>query len=157
MTSSNRKKFHVTGPYAGNSPVTGRFPSQRPVMRSFDVFFDLRQNKRLSKHSKRRWFDTPSRSLWRLLKCEPFLAHNPCAPSIMTMSFCILMTLYPSTFQSRNHIFLLPDCLIFDDIYGVSYGLLLTITFIHHLAGMRTLLHHSDNITQQPLIRPRHI
>ena len=32
---------------AGNSPVTGEFPSQRPVTRSFDVFFDLRLNKRL--------------------------------------------------------------------------------------------------------------
>ena len=26
---------------AGNSPVTGECPTQRPVMRSFDVFFDL--------------------------------------------------------------------------------------------------------------------
>ena len=34
---------------AGNSPVSGEFPAQRPVMRSFDVFFDLRLNKRLSK------------------------------------------------------------------------------------------------------------
>ena len=33
----------------GNSPVTGKFPTQRPVTRSFDVFFDLRMNKRLSK------------------------------------------------------------------------------------------------------------
>ena len=31
---------------AGNSPVPGEFPSQRPVTRSFDVFFDLRRNKR---------------------------------------------------------------------------------------------------------------
>ena len=30
---------------AGNSPVTGEFPAQRPMMRSFDVFFDLRLNK----------------------------------------------------------------------------------------------------------------
>ena len=30
---------------AGNSPVPGEFPEQRPVMRSFDVFFDLRLNK----------------------------------------------------------------------------------------------------------------
>ena len=29
---------------AGNSPVTGEFPAQRPVARSFDVFFDLRLN-----------------------------------------------------------------------------------------------------------------
>ena len=28
---------------AGNSPVTGEFPSQWPVTRSFDVFFDLCQ------------------------------------------------------------------------------------------------------------------
>ena len=36
---------------AGNSPVTGEFPAQRPVTRSFDVFFDPRPNKRLSKQS----------------------------------------------------------------------------------------------------------
>ena len=36
---------------AGNSLVTGKFPSERPVMRSFDVFFDLRLNKRWSKQS----------------------------------------------------------------------------------------------------------
>ena len=33
---------------AGNSPVSGEFPAQKPVTRSFDVFFDLRLNKRLS-------------------------------------------------------------------------------------------------------------
>ena len=37
---------------AGNSPVTGEFPAQRPVTRNFDVFFDLRQNKRLSKNGE---------------------------------------------------------------------------------------------------------
>ena len=65
MTSSNGNHFHVTGPLvritgfswwryqmetistllalcAGNSPVTGELPSQRPVTGSFDVFFDLR-------------------------------------------------------------------------------------------------------------------
>ena len=45
--------------------VTGGFPSQRPVTLSFYVFFDLHLNKRLSKQSGRRWFETPSRSLWR--------------------------------------------------------------------------------------------
>ena len=49
----------------GNPPVTGGPPSQRPVTRRFDVFFDLRLNKRLSKQSRRRWFETQSRSLWR--------------------------------------------------------------------------------------------
>ena len=28
---------------AGNSPVPGEFPAQRPVTRSFDVYFDLRE------------------------------------------------------------------------------------------------------------------
>ena len=50
--------------YVGNSPVTGEYPSQRPLTRSCDVFFDLRLNKRFSKQSKRRWFETPSRPLW---------------------------------------------------------------------------------------------
>ena len=49
---------------AGNSPVPGEFPAQRPVTRSFDVFFDLRPNKRLSKHWSGWWFGTPSRPLW---------------------------------------------------------------------------------------------
>ena len=50
---------------AGNSPVPGEFPTQRPVTRSFDVYFDLRPNKRLSKQSWGWWFDTLSCSLWR--------------------------------------------------------------------------------------------
>ena len=49
----------------GISPVSGEFPTQRPVTRSFDVFFDLRLNKRLSKQSWGWWFETPSGSLWR--------------------------------------------------------------------------------------------
>ena len=36
---------------AGNSPVTGEVLAQRPVTRSFDVFFDLRLNEPLSKQS----------------------------------------------------------------------------------------------------------
>ena len=50
---------------AENSPVTGEFPTQRPVTRSFDVFFDLHLNKRLSKQSWGWWFETPWCPLWR--------------------------------------------------------------------------------------------
>ena len=50
---------------AGNSPVTGEFPTQRPETQSFDIFLDLRLNKPLSKQSWGWWFETPSRSLWR--------------------------------------------------------------------------------------------
>ena len=39
--------------------------SQRPVTRSFDVFFDLCPNKRLSKYSWGWGFETPSCPLWR--------------------------------------------------------------------------------------------
>ena len=50
---------------AGNSPVTGEFPAQRPVTRTIDVSFDLRLNIQLSKQSRGWWFETPSRPLWR--------------------------------------------------------------------------------------------
>ena len=49
---------------AGNSPVPGEFPSQRPVTWSFNVFYDLHLNKRLSKQSWGWWFETPLRPLW---------------------------------------------------------------------------------------------
>ena len=39
--------------------------SQKPVTRSFDVFFDRRLNNRLSKQSWGWWFETLSRPLWR--------------------------------------------------------------------------------------------
>ena len=51
--------------FAWNSSVAGEFPAQRPVTRSFDVFFDLRLNKQRSKQSWGWWFETPPRPLWR--------------------------------------------------------------------------------------------
>ena len=65
---------------AGNSPVPGEFPAQRPVTRSFDTFFDLRLNKRLSKHSWGWWFETLSHPLLRHCNvCYPLLrkCHRP--------------------------------------------------------------------------------
>ena len=58
MTSSNVNIFRVTG------TLREEFISQRPVARRFDVFSDLRLNKRLSKQSRRRWFETSSRTSW---------------------------------------------------------------------------------------------
>ena len=60
---------------AGNSAVTGEFPTQRPVTLSFDVFFGM--NKRLSKQSWGWWFETPSRSLWRHCNDNPSLYSHP--------------------------------------------------------------------------------
>ena len=65
MTSSNGNIFRVTGPLCGEFTGPGEFPTQRPVTRNFDVFFDLRLNKRLSKQPWGWWFETPSWSLWR--------------------------------------------------------------------------------------------
>ena len=59
MTSSNGNFFRVTG------YLWGEFPTQRPVTRSFDVYFDLRPDKRLSKQLWGWWFETLSHSLWR--------------------------------------------------------------------------------------------
>ena len=53
-----------------NSPVTGEFPAQRPVTRSFDIFFGHRPNKRLSKQSWGWWLEAPSHPLWR--QCNAF-------------------------------------------------------------------------------------
>ena len=41
MTSSNENIFRVTGPLCGELTGSGEFPTQRPVMRNYDVFFDL--------------------------------------------------------------------------------------------------------------------
>ena len=65
MTSSSGNIFRVTGPLCGEFTGPGEFPTQRPVTRNFDVFFDLRLNKPLSKQSWGWWFETLSCSLWR--------------------------------------------------------------------------------------------
>ena len=66
MTSSNGSIFRITGHCYGEFTGPRWIPrTPRPVTRSFDVFFDLRLNKRLSKQSWGWWFEAPSRSLWR--------------------------------------------------------------------------------------------
>ena len=65
MTSSNGNIFRVTGHLCGEFTGPGEFLAQRPVTRSFDVFFDLRLNKRLRNQSWGWWFETQSRPLWR--------------------------------------------------------------------------------------------
>ena len=73
----------------GNSPDPGEFPAQRPVTRSFDVFFDLRLNKQLSKQSWGSRFETLSRPLWRHCDdcCHSFIFQY----ILQTATFCILI------------------------------------------------------------------
>ena len=74
---------------AGNSAVNGEFPAQRPVTRSFDVFFDLRLNKRLSKQSWGWWFETLSRPLWR--HCNAMSHFSQCNGNIKHYCYCWLI------------------------------------------------------------------
>ena len=79
MTSSNGNIFRVTGPLCGEFTGPGEFPTQKPVTRSFDVFFDLRLNKRLSKQPWGWWFETLSCPVWRhgnVTDCIISLAQN---------------------------------------------------------------------------------
>ena len=64
-TSSNGIVFRVTGPLWGEFTGHRWFPLKKPVTRSFDVFFEMRLNKRWSKPSRRQWFETPSCLSWR--------------------------------------------------------------------------------------------
>ena len=64
MTSSNGNIFRVTG------NLRGEFTGHNPVTRSFDVFFDLGLNKRLSKQWRGWIFETLSRPFWRHCNAE---------------------------------------------------------------------------------------
>ena len=75
---------------AGNWPVTDEFPSHRPVMRSFDAFFDLRLNKRLSKQSWGWWFETPS--------C-PLLHHSNAQSNTCFLFYELYLTLNGGNFM----------------------------------------------------------
>ena len=50
MTSWNENIFSVTDPLRGEFTGPVEFPTQRPVTRSFDGFFDLRLNGYLRRH-----------------------------------------------------------------------------------------------------------
>ena len=71
MTSSNGNIFCVIGHLCGEFSDPRWIPRQRPVAPSFDVFFDLRLNKRLSKQSWSWRFETPLCPLWR--HCNTFV------------------------------------------------------------------------------------
>ena len=75
MTSSNGNIFRVTGHLFGEFTGPRWIPHTKPVTRSFDVFFDLRPNKRLSKQTWVWWFETLSCSLWRHRNATHALPH----------------------------------------------------------------------------------
>ena len=114
------------------SPVTGEFSARRPVTRSFDVFFDLRLNKRLSKQSWGWWFETPSRSLWR--HCNDY-----------RKSYCKAINLVANPGANHSHDFMRHPDLIYqpnqrciflhysDVIMGAKASQLTTLTIIYSI------------------------
>ena len=114
----------------GNSPVTGEFPSQRPVTRSFDVFFDLRLNRRLSKQSRGWWFDTLLRSLWRrcngweticgltmlcyIMSCGKGTSLH--SNTLLRSTVYLQLIKSPARFYGMNKTFLLADLSLFNEL-----------------------------------------
>ena len=80
-------------------PLVRESTSQRPMTRNFNVSFDLRLNKRLSKQSRRRWFETPSRSLLRHCNVDP-----DGDPSPLEHLFLVWFRTHPENFRKSVNI-----------------------------------------------------
>ena len=128
----------------GNSPVIGEFPSQRPGARSFDVFLDLRLNKRLSKPSRRRWFDTSSRSLWRHCNVEKWII----GPCVLSLSISLLMTV--RIFVLHLIITIKSEIWITLRLFRVRHGTMLCAVclamFLWNNPGWTTFYFNSDSL-----------
>ena len=108
ITSLNGNIFRVTGHLWGE--FIGEFTAQMPVTRSFDIFFNLHLNKRLSKQSWAWWFETPSRLLWRHCN-DSFHLRFPSLDSFVSMWLsckclmpicCVVSLLHNMFWMSRN-------------------------------------------------------
>ena len=135
----------LLAPCAGNSPATNEFPSQRPVMRSFEVFFDLRMNKWLSKQSICRWFETPSCPLWRhcnvvlIAQIKVIPCHRPLA------NFCIV-AMYKFRITSDWQIYV-PEvfCYCYVDSISVKlYPWAKNFHFIHAIVKLERWYRHMN-------------
>ena len=130
----NGNIFHITGPlWEANQPmdsphltppVTGRFLSQRALTRNFDVFFYLHLNKQSRKQSKRRWLETPYRSLWR--RCNGFLSrpisYGKCTTPWMFPPLDILLEYWiePVTFGTLDLMFTFPTKIFYRGVPGFA-------------------------------------
>ena len=119
---------------AGNSPLHGEFPAQRQVTRGFDIFFDLRLNKRLSKQSWGWWFDTLSCPLWRHCNAMATLPYSYYLCEVCEEKFPgLLVTVScrkgPQSFQERlsellcnKHRFQMVHVYPDSKVYGANMG-----------------------------------
>ena len=111
---------------AGNSPVNGEFPSQRPVTQSFDVSFDLRLNKRPSKQLWGWWFETPSRPLWCHYNVAGILViQNSWSPMLMQWRYYSLALSHALAY-SRKHMH------HYHAIHSHCASWDIVLTYVHH-------------------------
>ena len=93
MTWSNGKLFRVTGHLCGEFTGHRWIPRTKSVTRSFDVFFDQRLNKQLSKPWWGLWFETPSGPLWRHCNDQKIVSHGrPYMILSLTRYLCVALT-----------------------------------------------------------------
>ena len=71
MTSTNGNIFRITGPSYGEFTGDWWIPPTKPSDADLWCFFWICTLQTLNKQSRRRWFETPSRSLWRHCNWSP--------------------------------------------------------------------------------------
>ena len=117
-TSSNRNLSRYTGHLCAEFTGHRWIPRKRPVTRSFDVFFDLHLNKRLSKQWRGWWFETPSHPLWfhcnvtTCLMAHPLLLSHlrRCAKYLVSLSQSLYWwepIMFPLTTPAWRYIFVI--------------------------------------------------
>ena len=82
------------------SNITGVCSLKFRSLHYSDVSFDLRLNKRLSKQWRRRWFETPSRSLWRhcnTMRPRDVCVHRWIGSLLIWITACLLFAAKPPT------------------------------------------------------------
>ena len=145
MTSSNGNIVRVTGHLCGNSPVPVEFTAQRPVTRSFDVFFDLRLNKRLSKQSWGWLFETLSRPLWRHRNVSIIMYNMALLYQIIFCNFayiCIYIYIYIYIYRHRH---IAADQVCISCVCG-SWWYIGVYCYFQHL-----MLIHGNHMTTAPI------
>ena len=122
MTSSNGNIFHVTG------PLCGEFTAQRPVERSFCVFFDVRLYKRLGKQSWGWWSETLSHPLWPHYNVLGIPCRLPCGIMSKTLlsnhhpnvGWAILVVNFGCKLLLHRWSLLFMHCVLFPDRRGIA-------------------------------------
>ena len=131
MMTSSGNIFRVTGYLYWEFTGHRWIPTQRPVTRSLDVFFDLRLDKRLSKQWWSWWFNTPSRPSRRHSNDLTNISiHRIHQASVYGMRVCKLPVL------RKTHSASVIDLVRSGTLNGISYG-----PYSVHMRKLQSFLH----------------